>query len=251
MNKKKLVSVTLIALTSLFLMAGCQTDNRAVGEPPVPMKTVTQNSKEDLATFEFQVPEGWASAPKELLTVFGYPESAAQTNFKTEEDAFSFMVGIRNYYYPALALSEEDKQMYKDLFAGKPDAFEERMNSSLASETEIDAPSSILGWFDLLLPKEDDAGQSSGAANKPEMDFQYQHYNGTNGKITEVQYSYTYNGKEVHMIECYREDIPYLITGAFDESVDLSSGQIALWVADSLRVTEHFTVKDNAIQKED
>ena len=70
-------------------------------------------------------------------------------------------------------------------------------------------------------------------------------------KNAEVQYFYTYGGKKNHIIQCYLEDIPYLVTGAFDDSVDLSSGKIALWVADSLKVTEHFTVKDNKIQKED
>jgi uncharacterized protein YbjQ (UPF0145 family) len=120
----------------------------------------------------------------------------------------------------------------KDLFAGKTSAYEEHMKQSFA-----DAASML-------------SSDSSGQANVPNVDVKYQHYDGTYGKITEVQYSYTYEGKKHHIIQCYREDIPSLVTGAFDESVDLSSGKIALWVADSLKVTEHFTVKDNKIQKE-
>jgi len=122
--------------------------------------------------------------------------------------------------------------MYKDLFAGKPNAYEEHMKQSFANAA------SML------------SSDSSNKVNPPTVDFNYQHYDGTHGKITEVQYSYTYEGKKRHIIQCYREDIPYLVTGAFDDSVDLSSGKIALWVADSLKVTEHFTIKDNKIQKE-
>lgn len=222
-----------------------------MGDPPVSMKTVTQNSKGDLATFEFRVPEGWASGPEDNLAVLACPEDAVKKKFETAEDFRPFSISIANYYYPALAISEEDKQMYRDLFAGKTGAFEERMMRGYSKSKDITStPSTLKGYFDLLLPDDGDSSQSSSAADKPEMDFKYQHYDGTYGKITEVQYSYAYNGKEVHIIQCYREDIPYLITGAFDDSVDLSSGKIALWVADSLKVTEHFSVKDHVIQKE-
>lgn len=230
MNKKKRLSIVL-AVILLLLLAGCQASESVVGNPPVPMKAVTQNSKEDLATFAFQLPEDWASAPQNLLTVIGCPESAAQKNFKTQEDELPFKVGVSNYYYPGLALSEKDKEIYKNLFAGKTSAYEEHIKQSFANAA---------GML---------SAESSSTVRSPKVDFKYQHYNGTHGKITEVQYSYVYNDKETHIIQCYREDIPYLVTGAFDDSVDLSSGKIALWVADSLKVTEHFTIKDNIIQR--
>lgn len=250
MKKRKLPPAALAGIVLLFLLAGCRNGKNAVGAPSVPMKTVTQNSEEDLATFEFQVPESWASASKAPLTVIGYPESAVHKDFKTAEDAYPYTVDISNYYHTGLALSEEDKQMYKDLFAGKPDAFEERMNASPTSEDGIGDPSSVRDWFDLLLPQKNGSSQSSGTANQPKITFEYQHYDGTNGKITEVHYSYTYKGKKTDIVQCYREDIPYVITGALDDSADLPSGKIALWVADSLKVTEHFTVEGNTIQKE-
>ncbi|MCI1965457.1 MAG: hypothetical protein LKJ17_04900 [Oscillospiraceae bacterium] len=123
--------------------------------------------------------------------------------------------------------------MYRYLFAGKTSAYEEHMKQSFANTANMLS------------------SHSSSTLNPPKVDFKYQHYNGTDGNITEVQYSYTYNGKKTNIIQCYREDIPYLVTGAFDDSVDLSSGKIALWVANSLKVTEHFTIKDNIIRKED
>jgi hypothetical protein len=251
MNKKKLLSVALVGIVLLFFWVGCQPNKSTLGEPPVPMNTVTQNSDVDLVTFEFQLPKGWISAPQYTLTVVGCPKDSIEKVFKAGEDVLPITIGIGNYYYSGLVLSEKDKQMYKDLFAGKTNAYEERMKRPIASAADFDMPSSFKDYLDPLLPKKDDSSQTSNAANTPKIDFQYRHYDGTNGKITEVQYSYTYNGKKTHIIQCYREDIPYLITGAFDDSVDLSSGKIAPWVASSLKVTEHFTIKDNVLQKED
>lgn len=247
----KLLSITLLGTILSFLLAGCQTTNQnTVGDPPASMKTVTQNSEENYATFEFQLPEGWISAQQSYLTVIGCPEDAVKKKFKTSEDALPFTVGISNYYYSGMALSEEEKQMYKDLFSGKTSTFEERVNRSLSRSPNLSStPSTAKGYLDLLLPEKAESNPSSGEASAPQRDFQYQYYNGTNGKITEVRYSYTFNGKTYHTIQCYREDIPYLITGAFDDSLNISSGKIALWVADSLKVTEHFTVNDNQIEK--
>lgn len=231
MNKKKQLLVTSIVFTLFVLLVGCQSNKKAVGNPPVTMKTVTQNSKQDLATFEFQVPEGWASNPKYDLSVIAYPKEAVNKKFEAEEDFLPYTVSIGNYYYSAIAISEKDKQMYKDLFAGKTSAYEEHMRQSFANAA------SILN------------SNSSGQANVPSVDFKYEHYEGTYGKITEVQYSYVYDGKKTHIVQCFREDIPYLVTGALDDSVELSSGKIALWVANSLKVTEHFTIENGTIQK--
>ena len=79
--------------------------------------------------------------------------------------------------------------------------------------------------------------------------FQYQYYRGTYGTIAEVQYSYTYQNKTFHEILCYREDIPYMVTGAFKDSNELSSGDIVPWVADSLKVTEHFQTQSDTSQE--
>lgn len=250
MNIRKWVSVALVGSILMVLLAGCQTSDRSpVGKPPAPMKSVTQNSEEDYATFEFQLPEGWTSGPQSYLTVAGCPKEAVTRKFETMEDTLPFVVSISNYYHTGLKLSEEDKEMYQDLFSGKTKSFEERINRSYTLSDDLGTPSGAKDFFGLLLPEETNSSQTSSNANVPQKDFEYHYYSGTNGKITEVRYSYSYNGKTVRIVQCYREDIPYLITGAADDSVDLSSGEIALWVADSLKVTEHFTEKDNRIEK--
>ncbi|NLJ30853.1 MAG: hypothetical protein GX424_04505 [Clostridiales bacterium] len=219
-KNKKPFFIAFTAFLFLFLSVGCQTRKNAIGSPPAPIKTVTQNSKENLATFEFQIPKDWVPSPQYNLSVVACPKDAAEKKFEAAEDSLPFMVGIGNYYDSGLALSEKDKQMYQDLFAGKTSAYEEHMKQSFANAA------SML------------SSDSSGQTNVPSADVKYQHYDGTHGKITEVPYFYTYEGKKHHIIQCYREDIPSLVAGAFDESVDLSSGKIALWVADSLKVSE-------------
>lgn len=234
MNKKKLLYVVPVWIVLSLLFSGCQSDKNTIEPPSIPMKTVTQNDKEDLVTYEFQLPENWVYGAKSQLSVAGLSEEAKEIldkNLKTTEESFPLYIGIGNYYYSGLKPSEEKIQMYKDLFAGKPDAYEKNMDESF--DRAIDMINS---------------GTSSNAS-KPEVSFQYKHYDGTSGKITEVQYSYTFNGKKTHMIQCYLEDIPYSIVGAFDDSLELSSGEIAPWVASSLKVTEHFTIDDGVIRK--
>ncbi|MCI1965456.1 MAG: hypothetical protein LKJ17_04895 [Oscillospiraceae bacterium] len=58
MNRKKPLSIMLIMVTLLLLLTGCHTQKSIIGDPPVSMKTVTQNSNEGLATFEFLLPKG-------------------------------------------------------------------------------------------------------------------------------------------------------------------------------------------------
>ena len=78
-------------------------------------------------------------------------------------------------------------------------------------------------------------------------DFEFELFKGTYGKIATVKYTVTYPEEHgsitQHVIRCYREDIPYMVTGAFGKDDSLSSGDIALWAANTLKVTEHFTAK--------
>ena len=66
----------------------------------------------------------------------------------------------------------------------------------------------------------------------------------------EVRHSETYQGEVIQSIVCYREDIPYMVTGAFKDSNELSSGDIVPWIADSLKVTEHFQTQSDTSQEQ-
>ncbi len=36
----------------------------------------------------------------------------------------------------------------------------------------------------------------------------------------------------------------------FDDDADLSSGDLALWVADNMEITKHYKIEDNMIKQE-
>ena len=64
-------------------------------------------------------------------------------------------------------------------------------------------------------------------------------------------YFHTVDGSQITQIQCFRSDIPnYIVQGGINSELAVSSGEIVLWVMDSLEVTEHFTEKDGTIQKE-
>ena len=38
--------------------------------------------------------------------------------------------------------------------------------------------------------------------------------------------------------------------GVFDDELEISSGDIALWIADNMEVTEHYKIEDNELKQE-
>ena len=70
-----------------------------------------------------------------------------------------------------------------------------------------------------------------------------------NGKIIAVEYSYVIIDKTYKAINCYRDD-DFSVCGAFDDDADLSSGDLALWVADNMEITKHYKIEDNMIKQE-
>ena len=240
MHQKRILSAALLGLSLFFLFSGCQ-NRTAVGEPPVPMHTVTEDCEYGYITCEFLLPEDWLTGSEGAYNVVACSKASEAMKFEDAEDRYPYMVGISNYYHQGYKEepSEEEKKMYKELFAGKPGAYEKKINKMLSYTARV-TPSESGGSIDFVSPTKEDGTLDEEAL--PVTDFQYQYYNGAHGKITEVRYSYSYNGKTYHTIHCFREDIPYEIIGGFDDSLEVPSGDIALWVANSLRVTEHSRV---------
>lgn len=233
MKTKRIFSIVL-CLILIVCTAGCGDKKESdVPQPDMAMKTVRQNSLEDYVTFEFQLPEGWISGPvesNELAAIAGAESEVGKPLGIMEQ--LPYRVDISNYYYSYFlsgkTIPDEIKQMYLDLFSGNPDSYQAKLNEppSYLSDQRSDEYDSI-------------------------TDFQYKLYQGKNGKIAEIQYQYKIQGKEYHTIECYCENPTYKVSGTFDESLKLSSGDLALWVADSLKVDEHFSLKNGKIEKKD
>ena len=55
--------------------------------------------------------------------------------------------------------------------------------------------------------------------------------------------------KTYKAINCYRDD-DYSVCGVFDDDAELSSGDLALWVADNMEITKHYKIEDNMIKQE-
>ena len=74
----------------------------------------------------------------------------------------------------------------------------------------------------------------------PKPTYEYAYYSGTKGKIVEVKSTFTWYDTTYTIVEYYREGSDYGVFAGFADSEKLSPGDIALWVADSLEVEEHF-----------
>lgn len=243
MKTKRVLSIVL-CLVLAVCTAGCGDKKESdVPQPDMAMKTVSQNSKEDYVTFEFQLPEDWISGSTNQFSAVACPQSVAEKEFDTMEQ-LPYVVNIVNY---SIQTDSEMEQVYRDLFKGNPETYRNHINHPPPT-IDNDSENSFLGYLNALAPEKNESAQPSYGDNYI-SDFQYKLYQGKNGKIAEVQYKFQFEGKEYHTIECYREDIPYRVSGNFDDQVDLSSGELALWVADSLQTKEHFTLKDGNIEK--
>lgn len=209
---KRIASGALCCLLLCLSFAGCS--KKTLGDSPVPLETVTQNDQGNRVTFEFGLPSGWVSG-----SPYDYAIEAVNIKKYAGEEEPALSLGISNYRRVGWSFSEEDEKRMDDLFQGKTEAYEQHINKLMEkTNTKVDH-------------------------------FQFQYYKGTYGTIVEVQYTYTYQGEPFHEIRCYREDIPYMVTGAFRDSNELSSGDIVPWVADSLKVTEHFQAQSDTSQE--
>lgn len=56
-------------------------------------------------------------------------------------------------------------------------------------------------------------------------------------------------GEKYLMIDCIREDIPYMVSDCFDSNLKISSGDVALWTANSLEADENFVAEDSWAKK--
>lgn len=272
---KKRISIFLCASLLMSFLWGCSqntvTDSAAelkpIGEPPVSMKEVTQDDKDSWSTFHLQIPEDWVCVPDALSGIYVMSENSynrfneeieqqLQGNnqswekydfleYDWERKAAYFLDHLSMFVdCTKLAGSEEEKKNYEQLFQGNTDVFEESRIEFLIQYQKLQNkledmdpdsqwnPSEIADSIPEVTPEE--------KAAFPKPTYEYAYYNGTKGKIVEVKGTYTWNDTTYTIVEYYREDIPCVVFGSFGDSKGLSSGDIALWVADSLEVEEHF-----------
>ena len=205
---KKLV--TLLLCTVLLLTAsGCNSQKlETLGKCPVEMQTVTQKDAQAQLniTYTFPIPKDW-----HVIQASGYVVAVTPSNITNTlelHDDLSLGLGIRKY---TVNQSKEQIQEYKDLFVGKYETYEEAIVAN--------------------------AQKSNGSISN----FQLKLYKGTHGRIAEIRFICTFKDHPETVwdsIYCFREDIPYFVSGGFDSSKAFSSGEVVPWVADSLQIDD-------------
>ncbi len=249
----------ILAIVIAVTITGC-IDN-GIKKPDVATKTVTQNSEYDYVTFTLDIPESWNVFPLNKTSLTCLAEDTGYEPFSSPD-----RLEIKSYLYPNFPFSDEDaQQAYKDLFNGERSGIEklisndiEYINASImvAESPEkynlFDSPDGILGYFDILADGTStmDTLMPPGWEDKVwASDFKYNEYNGKNAKIIAVEYTYIIADKTYKAINCYRDD-NYCVCGVFSDNDELSSGDIAVWIADNMQIQEHFKFEDNQLKVE-
>lgn len=234
---KKSVSLLLVVL--LLTFTACQSlppeedtsDLLPVGESPVAMKTVTQDSQDGYVTYTFEIPEDWVTSAEGAFVVSGADQSNPDLERPEDILIYSHAVQIVNYYHDSLTPSQEEQKAYQSLFAGDPQPYREMLETMFAMDNEI--------------------SQEYLGVTLQMTDFSCSYYQGRNGTLILVRDTVAYGTVSSTEVRCFREDIPqYMVVGMDNDQLELSSGEIALYVMDSLQVEEHFTVDDGIIHKE-
>lgn len=256
--KAKRTLALLFAVISIFLIcfSGCNTKPKAETIPTcdIPLQTIEQQSLNNYANFKFSVPEGWVSEEIGMLAVATASSEIRQTDVSNPE---AWTLYIKNYRYSNWGheYSEDNIKAYRDLFRGETKSYEAMLNVAIArilqpSDSSFSSDLNMLDFFDSIASAYEDSTLMPSTANEQYITaFNYQLYTGNKGKIAVVEYTVSVQGNDYFMINCIREDIPYLTSGCFDNSLEVSSGDIALWTANSLEVDENFIVEKGKIQK--
>ena len=274
--RRKRISIFLCLSLLMSFLWGCsqntvtETDSAAglkpIGEPPVSMKEVTQENYDGTITFRLKVPKDWMCMPntdggvnaiseesyEKLLNEAEQNQENGDTlknysslTYEWEKEAAAILDNLDlSAICTWLGKSEEVNGKVDQLFQGNTDVFEESRIEFLIQYQKLQNkledmdpdsqwnPSDIVDSIPEVTPEE--------KAAFPKPTYEYAYYSGTKGKIVEVKGTYTWNDTTYAIVEYYREDIPCVVFGSFGDSKGLSSGDIALWVADSLEVEEHF-----------
>lgn len=257
MKNKILTSITIIGL--IFSLFGCQ-QNNAIIKPDVETKTVTENSQLDLVTFIFDLPDNWTSvAVDKSSLICRNPLSNESEEYKNYISP-SYVVISKYTTDDITPVSYEYIESYENLFKGKHDGIEKIINENIGyiniskylenqPEQEFDSTYSIIDYFNILAeqPTVTDNELSEYFHSKVwASDFKYAEYQGKNGKVIAVEYSYVIDDKTHKAINCYRDD-NYSVCGAFDDGSEFSSGDVALWIANTLDVSEHYRLEDGVV----
>ena len=253
--------IALILICSLILtLSGCNQDT--ISKPEAETKTITQDTEDNYVTFNLEIPESYE--------IYAYDKNSMLCTISSEQygnlpyETSPYTLYITNYQMPNLMkIAEDYEKSYNNLFNGEYEGIEKIISNSIEyiniaevidsyPDVVFEKEESIMAYFDMLVN-----GISTPDTEMPNdlkdkiwaSDFSYNQYNTKNGKIIAVEYSFVFLDKTYKAINCYRDDY-YSVCGVFDDKMKFSSGDIALWVASNMEITEHYIIEDNVLKLE-
>ena len=260
--RKSILSV----IVCLFMLTcvGCEKNNyEKVPATDITMKAISQNDKNNSIVFNLEIPEDWTASSDEKYQMFAYNENKIN-NFEDQvtdwdsvlnEDILPLRIQVQNYYkIDGIDENEKDdlQAAYHELFNGNSNKYREYINKSAGVSIERVEYNKYLkahegeteeqiryGFLDMIGMLTDNPNSENSQEKNYLTDFDCKYFKGKHGTIAQVKYSFEYDGKTYSGVYCIREDIPYMVLGGFDDSVELSSGDIALQAAYSLEITEN------------
>lgn len=258
MKSKIFITITIFIL--ILSLVGCQ--QNGIKKPDVETKAITQNSIGDYITFSFDIPSSWKVIAQDNTSLACFSPNANE--LYTGDKISPYKLSIENYIIPSLMpISDEYKKAYEYLFKGNYDGIKRVISDTIEyinigkvienyPNVEFDTPEGFMDYLNLLVD-----GISTPDLELPDKweeiewvtDFTFKEYNGKNGKFIAIEYSYFIIDKKYKGIICYRDD-DISVSGAFDDDVEVSSGDLVLWVADNMEVTKHYRIEDNRLKQE-
>lgn len=235
--KRKRISIFLCVSLLVSFLWGCsqnaatETNSAAelktIGEPPVAMKEVTQDSYDSTVTFRLKIPQDWSIDIWRYDKILIYPESASK-----ESDCLQ----LASTDLSGMATSEKDESIFQSLFSGDSFPYEESIKKTFAQaigmEKKLQDASSPLDYLELFAP---DPNISYNETDLPDLEFAYAQYSGQNGTIMKAQYTYEDEGKHMEN-EYFREDFSYFIRAEKETIEGLSVDDLAVFILNSITV---------------
>ena len=223
---KQHTSILALALAGTLLVCSGCSQGEKIPASPVEL-TACSGERADGSQYTINLPEGWQVTQAGDVIIAQQEEDIPEQR----QDAAPYTIQV--VCDPSHTCEVTDSQQ---IFTGDTQVFEDQINSSLASQYQLeqlmsdDEETSALDYLNLLTLGDPE--------NPPDRVHWVTNtlYQGEHGLIAALEFEYEFMGKTYHEIHCYRQDMLCTVMGGFDDNLELSSGDFALQTADSLTV---------------
>ena len=198
---------------------------KAIEDPSVAMKEVTQDSYDGTVTFRLQIPENWS------IHMGGRRPNSDLSETASEE---SDCLRLAPKDFSGVVTGLKDESIYQSLFSGDVVPYEDSIKKTFAQQMELEnkleSAGSVLDYLELLAP---DTNISYNEENLPDLQFAYTQYSGQSNPVIKAQYTYEDEGKHTKN-EYFRKDFSYFLHAEKETIEDLSVDTLAVFILNSI-----------------